>query len=179
MNEALIEFYTDVGTDAEGRTHADILAFDDDTMEGCHDFIQWLFPTATPSAYNPNAPLLDEETIDNLKGDAAFEAKFRSALNRIFKFWELDFGGFYPNNNHAQQFRIAPITRKKFWMEYDDHNLLRMTRVMESCALLGFTETAQSLFQALLDTVKLEPSFYFIEPVNIYYWYNACHKRIN
>ncbi|MGH9411741.1 MAG: opioid growth factor receptor-related protein, partial [Vicinamibacterales bacterium] len=40
------------GSDDEGRTLQQILAWDDDRLERAHDYIQWLFPTRQPSGVN-------------------------------------------------------------------------------------------------------------------------------
>ena len=36
-------------------------AWDDQTMESCQDFIQWMFPLGEASSFNPDAPLLTDE----------------------------------------------------------------------------------------------------------------------
>jgi hypothetical protein len=169
MNEALAKFYVGDGKDSEGRAHSDILAMSDKELEGCHNFIQWLFPTITPSAYNTDAPILDESTINYLKDDAVFQARFSMALKRMFRLWNIQYRFVcgYMNVNH--------FGTKRAWMEIDNHNLVRMTRVMESCRLLGFGAVGCGLFRALLTTVKTHPEFYFVEPINVFHWYFACY----
>lgn len=164
-NEALIEYFTNLGKDSNNRVHNDILRFSDEEMEKCHDFIQWFFPTITPSAYDNLAPLLNQETIELLKDDAVFQARFSMGLKRIFRFWRLQYRG------DGKNLILLNISSKRFWMEYDNHNLLRMSRVMESCRLLGFEEVARSLFEVLFITIKTHPEFYFITPENCFHWY--------
>ena len=48
----LVAFYRDGARDDEGRTLAEILAWDDDRLEEIHDFIQWLFPLPERSGAN-------------------------------------------------------------------------------------------------------------------------------
>jgi hypothetical protein len=180
MNEILIRFYTADGEDHAGRTHSDILAFDDRDLETTHDFIQWLFPTSTPSSYNPEAPLLDEETIAVLKDDQAFRTRFFQAAGRMLRFWDIAYAV-----DEKENILVMPISHKTSWMVYDNHNLLRMTRLMESARLLGFKTLAETLFEALLGIVgnrflrtdDSEGAFHFITSENVYHWYRAAFGR--
>jgi len=180
MNEALVRFYTDDGQDHTGRTYSDILAFSDTELESTHDFLQWIFPTANPSTYNPEAPLLDEETIAALKDNALFRTRFLSAAGRILRFWDIPYAV-----DAEEVLRAGPITHRAAWMTYDNHNLLRMTRLMESARLLGFKPLAESLFEALLGAVAnraLHPetgggAFCFISAENTYHWYRAAFGK--
>src|SRR5438874_20180 len=55
-NEKLLRFYSGEGTDDRDRTIADIWCYSHNELEGVHDYIQWLFPLAERSAFNPAAP---------------------------------------------------------------------------------------------------------------------------
>ena len=71
-NEKLIGFYSGKGTDDRGRRIDEIWSFSHEELEAVHDYIQWLFPLAERSAFNPGAPLLDDETIARFReGDRA------------------------------------------------------------------------------------------------------------
>lgn len=167
LNKTLLSFYFDVGTDTEDRTHFELLAMTDEQMHSTHDFIQWLFPTFTPSAYNRNYPVLNQETIDYMKDDAVFQTRFGLGIKRMFDYFQLKY------YKQGKNFVVHPITEKLFWMEYDNHNLLRLTRIMESCRLFGYEETAMSLLNALVQTIKTHPEFYFVQIENLYWWYKA------
>jgi hypothetical protein len=183
MNRELLEFYTGDGKDNAGRTHSELLNFDDKDLELTHDFIQWLFPTETPSAYNPDAPLLDAETVYALhSGDnySTFLTRYLSAAGRVLRFW-----GFSYTVEHGD-IKVNPITERQPWMTHDNHNLLRMSRLMESARLLGFEVLSTSLFEAVLAIAgnrKLqletagEGSFCFITAENVYYWYRSAFGR--
>ncbi|HLB99097.1 MAG TPA: opioid growth factor receptor-related protein, partial [Acetobacteraceae bacterium] len=75
-------FYRDGARDDEGRTLAEILAWDDDRLEEIHDFIQWLFPLPERSGANPSAPTLDAETIATFRADAGMRSRLRQAFDR-------------------------------------------------------------------------------------------------
>jgi hypothetical protein len=137
MNESLVNFYTANGRDHQGRTFGDIMSFTDTKFESTHDFIQWIFPTDTISAYNKHAPLLDKETKEFLYGNSVFRERFQVAIQRFLNFLNLNF-----HVDHGQIF-VSPIDGDiRHWMQNDNHNLLRMTRFMESCKLLGRLQTA-------------------------------------
>jgi hypothetical protein len=55
-DDPLLRFYTG-GRDSEGRTLDEILSWDDQELEFCHDYIQWLFPNDVPSGVNSDERL--------------------------------------------------------------------------------------------------------------------------
>jgi hypothetical protein len=170
MNQELVKFYTSGGRDGADRSLFDILAMDDWELERTHDFIQWIFPTETQSAYNSDAPLLDLETQKVLLENPVFEARFKKAIKRMLVFWGLDY------REGKSYIQILPITEKLFWMEYDNHNLLRMTRFMESCQMLGRGFEARNLFEVLLQASK-NPDWHFVALENVTYWYSAAFGK--
>jgi hypothetical protein len=171
-SKQLIAFYTENGADHAGRIWEDIYGFSDEELESTHDYIQWLFPTITPSAFNSNAVLLDAGLVYQLSQSAVFNLRFNKSLERILDFWGIKYTSDF--NFNKTGISICPITHERFWMRTDNHNLLRMSRVMESCRLLGFERIAKELFEALLQTTKTNPDFYFIEGINIYWWYKSA-----
>ncbi|WP_251623907.1 hypothetical protein [Odoribacter lunatus] len=60
-NDKLIRFFKNEATDSAGRTLKDILLFNDDEIEYCHNFIQWIFPTQMKSQHNNDAPIIDSD----------------------------------------------------------------------------------------------------------------------
>jgi hypothetical protein len=166
MNQFLLDFYCNDGVDTQGRTIANIHKFNGDALEMVHDYIQWLFPTLTPSNFNAGGPLLDVETIIVLQGNANFKKNFKKSLERIFDFWGLH------TRTENDKYIVMPISYLRPWMEEGDHNLLRMSRVMESCRLLGYQETASSLLTALMGLSQTGAGK-FITTKNLCHWYAA------
>src|SRR5829696_2200726 len=64
---AVTDFLEGKGKDHRSRGIEEILAFDDEHIEGVHDYIQWLFPLPESSAFNAFAPILTFSDIDILK----------------------------------------------------------------------------------------------------------------
>lgn len=170
MNDKLVLFYHGLGKDTKDRTIRDIHDMSDPDFENNHDFIQWMFPTKTPSRFNPDAPLLDDETICRLKDSHTFPPYFEASLVRFFRFLEIDY-----KIQTDGEFQIVKIPVKGLhWLQSNNHNLLRLARVMECCKLLGYQKTAESLFEALLDISRGIP--HVITPTNLYFWYHAAFK---
>ena len=127
MNKKIIDFYNGAGTDNCGRTLSQILKFSDEELESVHDWVQWIFPTKRPSKFNPDAPLLDTDTIIEFKLNNNIKNNVRAALAKMLCF--------YFNDNDA----YPP------WMTSGNHNYLRLTRILTSLSLLGFEAEAKDL----------------------------------
>jgi hypothetical protein len=57
------------GMDHRQRTLDQALAWDDEMLESTHDYIQWWFPLAEPSAFNSHAPVASPAEFEELRGD--------------------------------------------------------------------------------------------------------------
>lgn len=141
---ALLAFYgEDDGPAANGYTREQLLGWSDDDWEHEHDFIQWLFPTDTPSMYNPDAPVLDEEMAATFRADPLRRHRLRQSFDR----W-LTFCGVGRTDSGLAFVRARPSV----WAR-QNHNWLRVTRVLRSLRLLGLPDEAAEFF-ALLQTIR-------------------------
>ena len=135
--------------DGRGRTLSMIMAFDDQTIESTHDFIQWMFPLDEPSRSHPGAPVLDLFEIEEIKSsEVALENLLQSAD------W---YFGFLQRHNH--------------WIRQYDHNHLRISRVIKSLRLLVSDEVADQFKAAILDFLGVNISA--ISERSREYWLNA------
>jgi hypothetical protein len=117
-----------VGRDSRGRLVADVLLLPDEQLEQIHDYIQWLFPLPSRSAAQPNAPVLTEAEIDAIRADPRAVATLNRAAERMLQFYG----------------------RTSWWLTGQDHNHLRITRIIRSLRLLVGPEAAQRFHQAIL-----------------------------
>lgn len=83
----LISFYDGTGQDSKGRTLADILAWDANKLEACHDYIQILFPLPEESGVNWNAPVINQEIFEAFRGSEELRGALRKSFERICWFY--------------------------------------------------------------------------------------------
>jgi hypothetical protein len=139
------------GRDSEGRTLQEILEWGDETLEDVHDYIQWVFPTRRPSDFNPDAPVLTEETIAAFAREPVLRARLVLVLRRMLRFY-----GFELRDEAGVPVvhRGPSWAERSVWISPGDHNLLRITRILDSLSTLGLAGHARAFLDALLE---LEP----------------------
>jgi hypothetical protein len=138
----LIAFYRGEGTDARGRTLAEVRAFSDGRMEAVHDFIQWLFPLREPSRFNPDAPLLTDADIAAFRADPALRQALLASLDRFLGFLGLAIEG-------GRVVEGPDFASKADVWRYPNHNWLRITRVLASTRTLGLEAESVAFFETL------------------------------
>ena len=120
------------GADAQGRSHAEMLGWDDRTLEARHDYIQWLFPLPEPSRAVPGSPVLTPDDRAAVRADPAAQAAMTAAAARLF--------AFYRDNDH--------------WLVRFDHNHLRISRIIRSLRLLLGDAAADAFRDAMMARVE-------------------------
>ena len=105
---------------------SDYSAFDDRTMEDRHDFIQWMFPLDSPSAFNPDAPLLTDEDRAAFHCDKVLQESMRRSLDRFLAFLGLEIG------SDATTRRGVNFQKRVAVWNNPNHNWLRITRMLKS-----------------------------------------------
>ncbi len=143
----LVAFYRDGAPDDEGRTLAEILAWDDDRLEAVHNYIQWLFPLPEPSGANPNAPILDPCTIRTFHASLAMQNRLRQSFERMLRFYGLR----QLSSPSGIAIERVPnfANRAQIWLRPMNHNHLRITRILRSTLILGLEPESKALFHAL------------------------------
>ena len=117
-----------VGHDSRGRPVTEVLAFSDEQLEEVHDYIQWLFPLQTRSAARPDAPVLSTAEVEAIRADLRARETLERAAERMLRF--------YGNTS--------------WWLTWQDHNHLRITRIIRSLKLLTGIAAAQEFHGAIL-----------------------------
>ena len=137
--------------DFKGRTIQDIWNFSDEQIEHTHDFIQLLFPLNENSSAVFHEYYLDTpSSIDAIKSNTlAKESVLKSSK------WFL---GFLDRNRH--------------WRRRQDHNYLRITRIIKSLRLLVSDQEADSFYQSILSILNDEDKSK-INYETLSYWNNA------
>jgi hypothetical protein len=164
-NEKLLQFYSGEGTDDRGRSIADIWCFSHGELERVHDYIQWLFPLAEKSAFNPGAPLLDAETIRRFQEDDTLRRNVERSLGLMLDFYGLSLVG----NRIVRAKTFAERSRN--WLTPQNHNFLRLTRVLKSLSLLGHGPRAKQLLACLEEIQRDHPRI--TGTTTLAYWRDA------
>jgi hypothetical protein len=148
MQNRIIGFYLGEEPDAAGRFIEEIWKFGHDRLERVHDYIQWLFPLPEKSAFNQHAPVLTQETI------AAFHES-NSLRTRLCRSVEvmLDFYGLQARQTEDAKLMIGKsITfeaKADIWLRQNNHNHLRLSRILASTRILGLADYSRALFSCL------------------------------
>ncbi|MDZ8188379.1 MAG: opioid growth factor receptor-related protein [Nostoc sp. ChiSLP02] len=144
----IVPFYLGERPDSEGRTIAEIWAWDFEKLEYVHNYIQWLFPLPEPSAFNSNAPTLDKEVIQSFHSNPRLRQKLLHSFTLMLGFYGLQ----------RQQSEDGKITisksedypnRKREWVCIFNHNYLRITRILKCLMALGLENEAQAFYECL------------------------------
>lgn len=150
--DPIVSFYSG-GTDDRGRTLERILEWRDEDLEAVHDYIQWVFPTAAPSAVNPSAPLVSDATRAEFDARPELRAALRESFERMLTFY-----GFRRTGDNSQVRvdidKSSFADRARIWLHPGNHNHLRLTRIMQSLAALGLFPEAEALQRCLTDVYK-------------------------
>jgi len=168
----LVSFYLGESPDGSGRMLDEIHTWGYHNLEDVHDYIQWLFPLAEKSSFNPDAPLLDVLQMEAFRTDERLKAKVIRSFKLMLSFYGL-------RCDETDQ-RVTISTsgefpqRKRIWLNNGNHNYLRITRILTSLRLLGLGQYAQALFD-FLDRLYREESGR-IGAVTYAYWKQAVGK---
>lgn len=157
----LLAFYGDEGRSGSGYTLEQILDWPDEDWEEVHDFVQWLFATEEPSMFNADAPVLDAATIVRFRADPLL----RHRLRRSFDRW-LAFCGIIRTGDSLAFDNPNPDVWNR-----QNHNWLRISRVLRSLNLLGLPDEAQAFF-TLLTSIRSR-----IDPTTWGYWERAARTE--
>ena len=161
----LVKFFHGTGTDDKGRTICDILNFSNEQLESVHDYIQWLFPTPTPSQFNPKAPILIKAHVGMLS--EVGRQNYLKGFERMLAFY-----GFMEIANGRVLKESRFEERSKGWLTPSNHNYLRITRILESLTLMGFRVFACNFLFTLKEIAK----YHHHMKTPLLYWEAAVYR---
>lgn len=105
-----------------------LLALGSKCLELSHNYIQWLFPTMSPSGTNPKAPYLNEELIGQVTAEGR-KLQVR-AFVVMLRFWGFECA------DDGTDIRPGEVGQKVL-ARYGNHNLLRVSRVLQSLVIFN------------------------------------------
>lgn len=154
-NELLLDFYTtDSGRDIENRTLNDILAFSHKKKEAAHNYIQWLFPLNEPSQFNPRAPTLTPALIDELLSKPEMKPNLQKSLNSMLDFYGLEWYDSRTEIKMSDSFD----ERSKVWLTKNNHNHLRITRILKCLQYFELEAESKAFFNCLVEIKAKHPN---------------------
>lgn len=178
MNDSqdVIAFFGGQGEDAEGRSLLQILEWGDELMECCHNYVQWLFPTDEPSRFNSDAPLIDESVGLAASRDPVVKENFLKGFARFMKFLGLSI---VTQSGELQLAKAANFEKRKLmcWEGPQNHNWMRVSRVLRCLQIMGFEEELLALHDCLEMIVDELPGMVDDDIVQI--WRNKAGRMPN
>ena len=136
MSYNLAKFLAGEQANQDGRFITDILSWPDSTLERQHDYIQWVFPTTRASDYNHECPVLNGSSILQIKSNSQAVKNFELAIDRMLEFYE---------NTSA-------------WLRHGDHNQRRISRILNSIALILGRDDAEDFYRTLITIANQQQS---------------------
>lgn len=152
-----------------------LMHFTDDQLEFKHDYIQYAFPIKTPSGFNPIAPILSKKEIKWINGENGLKARIN--LKNMF-IRMLQFYGFTLIETPEIikcEYSSAFSERAKNWLTPNNHNFLRITRILISLRLLGLPEYAMAFYRILDELYSMIPDI--ISKKTYKYWTDAIVQK--
>ena len=143
----LISFYLNEQPDREGRTIEQIWSMTDDELMETHDVIQWLFPLAEASKFQPTSPVLSDKQIAAFHDDPRLRENLLTSFCRFMKV----FGLAYIDGD------VRQMSHKDIWISLN-HNWLRFTRILKSLTILGLHDEAMAFLKFLEKKIGNVPS---------------------
>lgn len=157
MNQkyVIIQFYSGKSADVRGRMLQDIWQQNHEWLEKTHDYIQWLFPLTERSRFNPNAPILTDDDIQEFRNREDLRNNLVTSLKLMLGFYGLSC---QESKDGTIEINLDKsfLERKKIWVHWGNHNHLRITRILKSLHSLGLEIYAQAFFKCLQEISNLE-----------------------
>lgn len=150
-NSRIINFYRGAGKDDAGRTFDEVLALSHDQLEQKCDWVQWVFSLPEPSRAHPSSPVATREDLEQFRQSAELQAKVGRALTVTVRF-----------------------LLRGHWLHPDDHNHLRITRIIRFLTLTGSHVAAHAVY-ALCSGLMVEAGLEDADA--LWYWAEALEPE--
>ncbi|MBL1175058.1 opioid growth factor receptor-related protein [Pantanalinema sp. GBBB05] len=172
LTQRIVPFYLGEQRDSQGRMIQEMWAWDFEALECTHDYIQWLFPLPEKSAFNPDAPLVDDEVIQAFQNNPSLRQHLLRSFTVMLRFYGLQ-------RQQSDEGRVV-ITqsadypnRKQEWVCLFNHNYLRITRILKCLMAFGLADDAQAFYEGLRQIYRENSDDIGGKPLQ--YWTNAAN----
>ena len=159
--ETIINFMNGQAADHKGRTYKSIVTCSDETMERCHDQVQWMFPLHEESNFASTYPVVTAEIINKAKESEDIIDNLKIAKDRMEQFYAI---GSYED-----------VDKQRKWCKEGNHNLLRITRIIRCLRIFGLESEAQNFYKKV---TKASDRFLMDNNPTFIYWEKAIKDDI-
>lgn len=157
----IIRFLSLKGTDDKGRMLSDLWDKSDLFLEFSHNYIQWMFPLNERSKHHPIAPVLDDEDIQFIQSHEEIKINMLHSFDVMLRFYGFDRDKLAIHRNNEF------LKKSKRWLTKNNHNFLRITRILKSLKLCGLDKYSEAFYETLVQFYKKYP---VITEETISYW---------
>jgi len=170
MNQKIIDFYENKHSVGRNNlTFDQVTKLPDARLEQCHDYIQWLFPLPEQSRFMRDAPILDRETARRLS--SGYSLRVSEAIQTMMRFWKIDL--------RLGEDGPATIKMGQYWMQPEDHNHFRISRVIRFLTLLAedrakpvlYSDCAERILEVMVKANEEKP---FATDTTVKFWKKAA-----
>ncbi|MEM9219538.1 MAG: opioid growth factor receptor-related protein [Cyanobacteria bacterium P01_F01_bin.150] len=174
LTAMIVPFYLGEKSDIDGRKIQQIWAWDFEELECAHDYIiQWLFPIAEKSHFNPHAPVVDKSVIQSFRENPQLQQNLLQSFSVMLNFYGLAIARDKQGKAVVEKSANYP-NRKPEWLNMLDHNYLRITRILKCLMAFGLIQEAQAFYKCLRqiyredsDQIGCETFQYWTDAVNL------------
>lgn len=183
-----VEFLCGRAPDFKGRWVSEYATWDNDKWEECHDHMQWAFPTRTASAYNPNAPLVpaDYQFVLDTYHPALDAIGVQSTILILLRHYLASVGVAFSDTIDIKTgyYKLFWAEKNATYCDFNDwsidgnHNLLRMTRVLECLGIFGLDHAKEELYNFLVYTVAADKTN-MLSAKTVAFWSAARDNKLH
>lgn len=170
-NELLKKFYLNEDTNIHNVKLSEIWDWDYEELELNHNYIQWLFPLNEKSNYNLFAPVLSINDIEEFSTNEVIKQNIIQSFRVILDFYGLSLIEDIENKaifiNKAVHYEV----RKSEWITSNNHNYLRITRILRCLYLLKLDIYSDAFLESL--TTIYSENENIISETSYQYWLDS------
>jgi hypothetical protein len=170
----IVDFYLGKSRHPEGYLIEDVWGWDYANLEFVHNYVQWLFPLVERSRAEPDSPILSSKDMVLFKQNEELRKRLLRSLSLLLGFYGFTFDHDTEGNNPSIKPSDRFEERAKRWLNANNHNYLRITRILRSLTLLGLPGEAMEFFAALQRVYVANEDK--IGSYTYEYWKNAVGK---
>jgi hypothetical protein len=168
-----IEFYRGERPNHVGQYGWQMMKYSHFTMETDHDYIQWMFPSNEPSAFNSDAPVMTHEEALLFQNSPKLQERIRDSFVKFLDFLGLQ----YTRGIEGVVSTLEPTPERPNPLDrlaYFNHNMLRITRVLTCLRLVGLHTEMMALYNFLANKIETDLSDWCNEDT-FTYWQMAVY----